>query len=413
MARLTVDRLVHQFRVNHRSHFTGKMDLQTIKGEHWSLYFHLGRLVWMTGGRHRFRRWYRTLSKFCPGIDSASIRLRGNGISRTWEYLALTVLLKRQQVSREQAIALIKHTVNEVLFDILQEIHDVNHMTRVAENPKNWVEFLTPIDAEQALLQAQHAWESWCRADLAPYSPNMAPVLKRPEELKKQTSPSSYQTLVTLVNGSSTLRDVSIGMQQSPLTIARALLPYIRRGLVGFQGLPDAAPPGATPTSPLPLVQAHQPLIICIDDSRQVCEMLHQMLMPMGYRFAGIQDSMQALPILLELKPQLIFLDLLMPVANGYEICAQIRRVAVLQDVPVVILTGKGGLVDRMRAKIVGASDFLTKPVEPEQVQAIARKYLARPPRSLAPRSQDSAEGIPVATPSRTPSLTSKFDIQV
>ena len=54
MERLTVDQLVHQFQVSHRSHFTGRMDLRSTKGEHWSLYFHLGRLVWTTGGQHRF-----------------------------------------------------------------------------------------------------------------------------------------------------------------------------------------------------------------------------------------------------------------------------------------------------------------------------------------------------------------------
>jgi hypothetical protein len=45
MERLTVDQLVHQFQVNHRSHYTGRVDLQLAKGECWSLYFQLGRLV--------------------------------------------------------------------------------------------------------------------------------------------------------------------------------------------------------------------------------------------------------------------------------------------------------------------------------------------------------------------------------
>jgi two-component system, chemotaxis family, response regulator PixG len=385
MERLTVDQLVHQFQVSHRSHFTGRMDLRSTKGEHWSLYFHLGRLVWTTGGQHRFRRWYRTLPQFCPEISSAGIRLRENGVFRTWEYLVLAVLVKRQRIQREQAIALIKHTVGEVFFDILQEIHDINQITSVSDNADNLGESLTPIDPEQALIQARHAWETWCRADLAPYSPNMAPVLKRPEELQKQTSPSSYQTLIALVNGSSTLRDVATRMKQSPLTIARSLLPYIHRGLIGFQDLPDLPPPEARTPKPPPPVQPHQPLIVCIDDSLQVCQMLHQILMPTGYRFASIQESMQALPTLLELKPNLIFLDLLMPIANGYEVCAQVRRVSVLKDIPVVILTGKDGLVDRVRAKMVGASDFLSKPVEPEKVLAIARKYLPNqaPPSSL------------------------------
>jgi DNA-binding response OmpR family regulator len=65
-----------------------------------------------------------------------------------------------------------------------------------------------------------------------------------------------------------------------------------------------------------------------------------------------------------------------MPIANGYEICAQIRRVSALKNMPVVILTGRDGLVDRVRATIVGCSDFIAKPVEAEKVLKVIEKYL-------------------------------------
>ena len=95
-----------------------------------------------------------------------------------------------------------------------------------------------------------------------------------------------------------------------------------------------------------------------------------------GYRCVTIQNSVTALPTLLENKPDLIFLDLIMPVANGYEICAQIRRVSTFHDTPVVILTGNDGIVDRVRAKMVGASDYLTKPINSDKVLAAIRKYI-------------------------------------
>jgi chemotaxis family two-component system response regulator PixG len=95
-----------------------------------------------------------------------------------------------------------------------------------------------------------------------------------------------------------------------------------------------------------------------------------------GYQFLGIQDSVQVLPALLEHKPDLIFLDLVMPVANGYEVCSQIRRISLFKNTPVVILTGNDGIVDRVRAKMVGSTDFLGKPIEAERVLAVLRKYL-------------------------------------
>ncbi|NES25026.1 MAG: response regulator, partial [Symploca sp. SIO3E6] len=79
---------------------------------------------------------------------------------------------------------------------------------------------------------------------------------------------------------------------------------------------------------------------------------------------------------LLEHKPELIFLDLVMPIANGYEICAQIRRVSAFQEIPVIIITSSDGIVDRVRAKVVGSSGFLTKPIEQEKVLHILHRYL-------------------------------------
>jgi two-component system, chemotaxis family, response regulator PixG len=382
MERLTVDQLVHQFQVNHRSHYTGRVDLQLAKGECWSLYFQLGRLVWATGGVHRFRRWYRSLSQFCPEISPTGVRLRETSGSRIWEYLVLTVLIKRQRIRLEQAVMLIQHSINEVLFDILQGIDEVSHLTYISENSENIGEPLTLINAEQILLRAQLNWETWRNANLAPYSPNFAPVLRRTNELQEQTSASTYKTLKSLVNGSSTLRDIATLIKQNPLTVARSLLPYIHRGLIGFQSISDITLPklqeeivvGASATASR--VLTHQPLIVCIDDSFQVCQAVHQILTPAGYRFTSIQDSMQALPTLIELKPSLIFLDLMMPVANGYEICVQVRRVSVLKDIPIVILTGKDGIVDRVRAKMVGASDYLAKPVEADKLLAVVQKYL-------------------------------------
>ncbi|NJK63762.1 MAG: response regulator, partial [Synechococcaceae cyanobacterium SM2_3_1] len=69
-------------------------------------------------------------------------------------------------------------------------------------------------------------------------------------------------------------------------------------------------------------------------------------------------------------------LDLMMPVVNGYEICAQIRRVSGLKSVPVVILTSNDGVVDRVRAKMVDSTDFLAKPVDPKKLLETMQRHL-------------------------------------
>jgi two-component system, chemotaxis family, response regulator PixG len=96
-----------------------------------------------------------------------------------------------------------------------------------------------------------------------------------------------------------------------------------------------------------------------------------------GYSYLGIQDSLRAVPQLLIHKPALIFLDLVMPSTNGYEVCSQLRKTSVFKETPIVILTGNDGIVDRVRAKVVGATDFLGKPVDGETVLAVTEQCLS------------------------------------
>jgi chemotaxis family two-component system response regulator PixG len=95
-----------------------------------------------------------------------------------------------------------------------------------------------------------------------------------------------------------------------------------------------------------------------------------------GYQFVGVDDALRAFAILLERKPAVIFLDLVMPNANGYEICGKLRKLSYFRNTPILILTGNDGIVDRVRAKLVGASDFLSKPVDAGTVLSVIRKHL-------------------------------------
>jgi two-component system, chemotaxis family, response regulator PixG len=78
----------------------------------------------------------------------------------------------------------------------------------------------------------------------------------------------------------------------------------------------------------------------------------------------------------LEQKPDLIFLNLVMPITNGYELCSQIRRVSLFKETPIVILTGNDGIIDRFRVKMAGASDFISKPIEKDKIVSVIYKYL-------------------------------------
>ncbi|MEN9223323.1 MAG: response regulator [Thermostichus sp. BF3_bins_97] len=378
--------------------FSGRLDLQGPSGTVWSFYLCLGRFVWQTGGQNAYQRWRRLLSQYCPGVDEIEIQSLVSPQELIREYAILSGLLQRQQITRTQLVSLIEESLQEVLFDLLQDVE--SHIQSLVDgedhvayqlHPDSVVQSpLTLIRSELALKKAHEQWQQWKAAGLAAVSPNMMPIICRPD-LLKQDAPQNYEVLQRLINGQRSLRTLALKMRQDLLSLSQTLNGYVAVGIMSFaeykptpiipeepttEILKEPVKIAPLKTNPTPTPAPNRPLVVCIDDSPIVCKTLEGILTQLGYRFQSVQDPLQAIPTLLKAKPDLVFLDLVMPIANGYEICAQIRRAAALKQVPVVILTGNDGLVDRMRAGMVGATDFLAKPVDAERIGAILHKHV-------------------------------------
>lgn len=121
------------------------------------------------------------------------------------------------------------------------------------------------------------------------------------------------------------------------------------------------------------------PPVVHVDDNPTDSQVMAEILQNAGYSYVNIADPLQALPQLLELKPQIIFLDLIMPMANGYELCSQIRRITGFKKTPIVIVTNNNGIIDRLRSKFVGAYGFLHKPIREKRVLNMLKKYRCKP----------------------------------
>ena len=148
-----------------------------------------------------------------------------------------------------------------------------------------------------------------------------------------------------------------------------------------FPNYQTASPPKTTAKTELSDTDlnpptANQSMVVYVEDSPGDSEAMATILQGTGYDYGSIRDPLKALPMLLELKPQLIFLDLVMPFTNGYEMCAQIRRTPTFRKTPIVIVTNNDGIIDRVRAKLVGASGFFSKPVNKERVVDALKKHL-------------------------------------
>jgi chemotaxis family two-component system response regulator PixG len=384
---------INEFKNCTQLQYNGQLKIKSAKGQTWSFYYRLGRMVWATGGTHPFRRWRRHMAQYCPQIDIDKIQFRQEDLSNDcWNYYILEILYKRQKIQREQIQAIVESTIAELLFDLAQHTNFVSfscdrNQDIILETPMSFT------SADLSVKQMQDSWIIWSQAGLANFSPDLAPVLRRPEQLQQQVSPSVYKNFVSLIDGKQTLRDLAAKMKQNVLPVTRSLLPYILKGIIELIEVPDL--PLLTSQNNNPITtqskKSYIPLVACVDDSPQVCKMVEEIVTSHGLRFIKIQDPIQALPTLIQNKPDLIFLDLIMPVASGYEICTQLRRVSAFANTPVIILTGNDGLLDRVRAKVVGSTDFIAKPVVADRVMSIVRKYLPVQTSSTATLSRGSS----------------------
>lgn len=371
---------LNQFTALKQDQFSGQVLVKGPMEQKWIFYMFLGRILYATGGIHPVKRWRRNLITHCPqlDLDKLSFSPANSSIDSfdiCWEYQLLHLWTEQQKISRDQAAKVVMSIVSEVLFDITQAMQVTYHFKPESLSLSQ----LVLVNSEQLIAEVKRFWVAWCEAKIADRSPNRAPIIKQAEQLQGRTSASLYQVLTTLLDGQSTLRDLAVKMKRDVVAVTQSLLPYVQAGLVELIDIPDLAAPVA-PVSPgklpTPPVAPQAPLIACVDDSPSVCQSMERILTGAGYQFVPVQDSLRAIATLLIRKPDLIFLDLVMPNTNGYEICTQLRKVSTFRNTPIIILTGNDGIIDRVRAKLVKASGFLSKPINAEVVVETVRQYL-------------------------------------
>lgn len=104
--------------------------------------------------------------------------------------------------------------------------------------------------------------------------------------------------------------------------------------------------------------------ILVVEDNREFRFLLRKFLSRLGYTVIEAEDGAEGLAKAEQEKPDLILLDIMLPVMDGYEVCRQIRKHPEIATTPILMLTAKNTLQDEKRGFDVGADDYLTKPVD-------------------------------------------------
>ncbi|HEY9848500.1 MAG TPA: response regulator [Leptolyngbyaceae cyanobacterium] len=353
---------------------TGELVLGN-KTTQWRLCFFLGQLIYSVEETHRVRRWQRALKRHCPNWKVENRPVSNHEI---WECQLLHYGMAKGELTAAQVKAVVREITEEVVLSITR-LGTGNGYWRSCEYQEPKIPFyltLCPLEVKKIFHQSQNIYQQWRETGLSYLDPQLAPVLTKSASNPAGCSADTFLNLTALFNGRYTMWDISLKTKQPIARVAKLVHYFYKQGVVELENLPDVTPP-PLPTQFVDSQDKNQPVIACVDDSPLVGKYLKELLTPLGYRVLYIQDPIEAVAKLTKYKPDLLFLDIVMPKTDGYNLCSFLRKSTPFSNTPVVMLTSWDGVINRVRAKLVGADDFLAKPFETEQVLQLVKKYVA------------------------------------
>ncbi len=116
--------------------------------------------------------------------------------------------------------------------------------------------------------------------------------------------------------------------------------------------------------------------VVVIDDSRVIRKSAEILLKKAGCEVITAEDGFESLSTVIEVKPNIIFIDIMMPRLDGYQTCALIKSNPAFKNIPIIHLTGQEGLLERARSKTVGAVHYMTKPFRREDLLETIKNYV-------------------------------------
>lgn len=359
LSQIDVQSLLQLIELNRR---TGELLIEAGDGQFWSLFFRGGHLIYATDGSFACRRLEQCTQRLNPEL-SFSAELPSDATSAP-EYQLLCALVERQSLTITRIQQLIRLGAEEILLDLLR----LRAGAFIFETTEGLTPVLLSLEASDLLLQADKRLSEWQK--LAPLieSADQKPVIVDRHALEQQLNPQVYAQLQQWINGKHTLRELARLLGKDFVTVARAVAPYLTRGVIEISD-----------THPVQTSHSRRTRrIACIDDSISIQKSVELFLQVHGYEVQTISNPLKAFSDLFTFKPDLILLDIAMPRLDGYELCGMIRKSQAFKQTPVIMLTGKDGYVDRMRARMAGATEYLTKPFGERELFDVVERYVGQ-----------------------------------
>lgn len=116
--------------------------------------------------------------------------------------------------------------------------------------------------------------------------------------------------------------------------------------------------------------------VLVVDDDMNICELIRLYFEKDGYEVLTVYNGRKAIEVFSEFAPSMVILDIMLPGADGWQVCREIRKVS---NIPIIMLTAKGETFDKVLGLELGADDYMVKPFDPKElvarVKAVLRRY--------------------------------------
>lgn len=360
----------------------------------WFVFFLNGQIIYAGDGGGNLGRLRDYLRRYRLDKGFEPSQLATIATVNAPEYGHLWMLLENHVLTPMQGRSIIRGMVQETLFDLfsLMQGSFVFELSS-ALSPQLMTLEMTPLTT-QIMKQVQE----WKQLHPHIQSPDQCLVIADAVHLRQALAAATFRALERWLDGRTSLREIARYLNRDVLTVAKAIYPYIQQGLV--QLINPVSDQDIAQKRELRLPNADRvPRIVCVDDGTTIRKAVEYILNQHGYEATAIGNPLTALSLMFQLKPDLILCDIAMPELDGYEICAMLRRSTAFRETPIIMLTGKDGFIDRVKARMVGATDYMTKPFGEAELLMLVETYvgLGRPDRPtpgslLAEALQDELE---------------------
>ncbi|MGL5035434.1 MAG: response regulator [Microcystaceae cyanobacterium] len=337
---------------------TGKLTIQNPRDEFvtWQVYLGNGKINFANSGVGSVERLNYLLGGY---FHQQKIQLPPQIVD---DYAYICGLWKENLISFQQTRSILTQATNEALVQILS----LPQTTCSFDSERRLKDLFLNLDLDKIVIPLQSKINYWWQIRSEVNSPFQRPMVDDWEKLKtifKNQHDRSEQWIQQFSDGLrnlSCLYEIAGQTQTSTLPLALMLRPQIKSGDIKMLSYQQ-------------IQVDNRPVVICVDDREAIQLMVQATLEPNGFKAIAIQDPFKALAIAMSQKPSLILIDVAMPEMNGYELCRLLRQSISLQNIPIILLTEKKGLVERIQGKLAGAAGYLDKPFLPQELLALVK----------------------------------------